>query len=852
MSQITTTVTKPVTIGTGAGDYASPLTITSAGTVDPSANGATGVYENGTTYSLSNSGNVDGGDSGAPSSAIDSGLGVNLVTGVATNESTGSITGGTGGDGYNGGGGAYQGGGTLTNYHDITGGTGGTGSTGGSMGTLTTEGGVGVRLTGGTLTNETTGTITGGNPGSAFSFGGAGVYQEGGTLNNDGSIKSGAVGAYAAVDLHAGMLTNESTGTIIGGSGGAGGAGESFGGNGASQYGGTFDNFNQITGGSGYSGGLGFSFHGGTFTNESTGSITGGAGNSVGGFGELGVYLLGAGTFTNDGSITGGAGHYAGYGATVRQGTLINGGHITGGIGGGGAGPAAGVRLVAGTLTNQSTGTITGGKSSSAVGGVGVNLSGGTVTNDGNIVGGDGSSAGGAGAYLNGGTLTTSGTVSGGLVGTARADAVEFGPNASTLTVDAGAKFNGAVGGFAIGDTVDITNLSPSQVATDFGVAATPEGGGTYAFNGSAGGETLTTSSDGTLNFTGNFSADHFVLSPDGTDITLAAGLVCFGRGTRIRTPTGDTAVEDLAVGDSVLTVSGEARPFRWLGSRRLDCTRHPNPAAIWPIRIQAGAFAPDQPTRDLWVSRGHSLAIEGVLIQAETLVNGSTIMQVPRARVEYWHVELGSHDILLAEGLPAESYLDVGNRTGFVNGGAYLEAYPDFTPRHASESCVPVVTDGAVVQQTKAALLARAEELGYVLTADADVHIVADGKRIDPVRLNDKRLAVMLPAAASAIELRCRSFIPAHINSESDDQRLLGICIARLQLDGIDVPLTDEAAFGLGWHALEADPQGQQWRWCTERAPLPAATRLVVIDICHEACCYWAEPQARSIALFG
>ena len=327
----------------------------------------------------------------------------------------------------------------------------------------------------------------------------------------------------------------------------------------------------------------------------------------------------------------------------------------------------------------------------------------------------------------------------------------------------------------------------------------------------------------------------------------------CLLSGTSIATSEGAVFVEDLSIGTMVLTASGESRPVRWLGQRGIDCARHPNPAAVWPIRIQAGAFAPNRPARDLWMSIGHSVLVDGVLIQAETLVNGATIVQVPRERVEYWHVELDSHDVLLAEGLPTESYLDVGNRTDFNNGGAYLEAYPDFRPKHDSETCVPIVKDGPVVQKTKEILLARAAELGYVLTEDADVHVIADGERIEPVRLAKKRLAFLLPTAYSSIEMRTRRFIPAQINPAKDDQRSLGICVGRLQVDGVEVALTDETAFARGWHLLEGNADGPQWRWSTGRTPLPAGTRLVVIDIGHQGRCYWEEHQkSTGIAALG
>jgi len=67
---------------------------------------------------------------------------------------------------------------------------------------------------------------------------------------------------------------------------------------------------------------------------------------------------------------------------------------------------------------------------------------------------------------------------------------------------------------------------------------------------------------------------------------------VCYVAGTRVLTERGEVAVENLAVGDRVVTASGTHRPVRWLGHRRVDCSRHPEPSAVWPIRIQAGAFA--------------------------------------------------------------------------------------------------------------------------------------------------------------------------------------------------------------------------------------------------------------------
>jgi hypothetical protein len=150
----------------------------------------------------------------------------------------------------------------------------------------------------------------------------------------------------------------------------------------------------------------------------------------------------------------------------------------------------------------------------------------------------------------------------------------------------------------------------------------------------------------------------------------------CFLAGTRIAAPDGTVCVEDLTVGALVLTASGKARPVRWLGSSGFDCTRYPNPAVVWPICIQARAFAENQPARDLWMSPGHAILVDNCADPGgEARQRRHHRSSAPRERVEYWHVELeNEHDILLAEGLPAEVYLNNGKRTAFVNGAKHVE----------------------------------------------------------------------------------------------------------------------------------------------------------------------------------
>jgi Hint domain len=328
------------------------------------------------------------------------------------------------------------------------------------------------------------------------------------------------------------------------------------------------------------------------------------------------------------------------------------------------------------------------------------------------------------------------------------------------------------------------------------------------------------------------------LIEPDG-DGGDGDGQACYVTGTRLTAPEGAVRVEDVAVGTMVLTASGESRAVRWVGHRTVNCALAPDPAAVWPIQIKAGAFADQLPTRDLWVSPGHSIFVSGVLIQAEKLVNGATIVQVPTESIEYWHVELDQHDVLLAEGLAAESYLDQGNRTAFANGGAFVDAHPDFKPKHWAETCAPLVMEGAVLESVRASLLARAQQFGYQVTAESDAHILADGQRIEPVFLRPDRLAFMLPAECSTIELRSRSFVPAHVDPASYDLRALGLCVGRLQVDGNDHPLDDDSVFSDGWHPCESAAAGTRWRWTRGQAALPVNSRLVVIDL-HGRGHYW------------
>src|ERR1700749_2879160 len=106
---------------------------------------------------------------------------------------------------------------------------------------------------------------------------------------------------------------------------------------------------------------------------------------------------------------------------------------------------------------------------------------------------------------------------------------------------------------------------------------------------------------------------------------TAPGGGHCFLRGTLIRTPAGEIAVEDLAIGTLVETLNGPL-PVKWIGRQRFKKDSASWHWSVAPIRIKQFALSDQYPRRDLYLSPHHSLFIDGVLIPAGWLVNGRSI----------------------------------------------------------------------------------------------------------------------------------------------------------------------------------------------------------------------------------
>jgi hypothetical protein len=157
------------------------------------------------------------------------------------------------------------------------------------------------------------------------------------------------------------------------------------------------------------------------------------------------------------------------------------------------------------------------------------------------------------------------------------------------------------------------------------------------------------------------------------------AAAACFLRGTRIRTVTGERRVEDLAIGDVLPTESSGSQPVQLIGNYTFfkDDQQKSWAEGVRPVRVSRSAISDGVPFRDLYLSQYHSLLIDGVLVTAGTLTNGTTIVQVDPCELQelaYFHIKLARHDVIFAEGAPCETLLKMDENAN--NFSEYVRRY--------------------------------------------------------------------------------------------------------------------------------------------------------------------------------
>jgi hypothetical protein len=154
----------------------------------------------------------------------------------------------------------------------------------------------------------------------------------------------------------------------------------------------------------------------------------------------------------------------------------------------------------------------------------------------------------------------------------------------------------------------------------------------------------------------------------------------CFLKGTKISTPSGDRLVQDLQIGDEVQTLAGR-KTIKWIGYNKFTKEEgrawHDN---VMPIRVARFAIDDRTPHRDLYLSPLHCIFFSDALIPVMYLINEASIAQgMPSdmSAIEYYHIDLDTHEVLYAEGALVESFLyDGSNRESFSNFIQYERLY--------------------------------------------------------------------------------------------------------------------------------------------------------------------------------
>jgi VCBS repeat-containing protein len=262
--------------------------------------------------------------------------------------------------------------------------------------------------------------------------------------------------------------------------------------------------------------------------------------------------------------------------------------------------------------------------------------------------------------------------------------------------------------------TLDVANTAALEqfglVAFDYHVAPTDHDVGSLAVTGvTLNGGTILDSLGDEAQFSGAL--------PTFNNVEIDTGIACYCGGTLIEAARGQKKVEALNIGDKVRTASGALRPIKWIGRRSYAGRFVMGRNDILPVCIKAGALADNVPARDLWVSPNHAMFLSGVLIEAKNLVNGVSIVQAEAVEsVEYFHIELDTHDVIIAEGALSETFIDDDSRGMFHNAHDYDTLYAQ-VPAAAAHYCAPRLDEGYEVEAVRQRLALRA---GLLRSADA------------------------------------------------------------------------------------------------------------------------------------
>ncbi len=288
--------------------------------------------------------------------------------------------------------------------------------------------------------------------------------------------------------------------------------------------------------------------------------------------------------------------------------------------------------------------------------------------------------------------------------------------------------------------------------------------------------------------------------------------------GAPILTAQGLVPVESLTQGTQLLTSSGQVR-------RLVSVAKHgealPGPA----ISFIAQALGSAHPNRDIDLLPDWPVLIDDVVLPAKSLVNGATI----RTRLLN---DAGPSWRLMVEGADAEAcepptvYAPMLRPDGIV---------------HADDASMAALKTHAAPRAIKQRLIDIAAQAGHLLSDDPDLHIIVDGRATAPRRNKGNRYLFAVPSGARSLQLMSRTWVPSDVVPGSGDERVLGVCVRRIVLDGHEIALSE---FDAGWSKLE-DHGKLSVRWTQGSAVIPVSSpRYLDVEL-YGSGQYWvAAPQ--------
>lgn len=334
-----------------------------------------------------------------------------------------------------------------------------------------------------------------------------------------------------------------------------------------------------------------------------------------------------------------------------------------------------------------------------------------------------------------------------------------------------------------------------------------------------------------------NASISNIIINNSGEYIYNA----CFLAGSMITTPSGPRLIQDICLGDEVVTFINDQRESHsvtWAGQAHCNVRSHlPDDEAGYPVRILKDAINRGVPSKDMLITAEHCLFFEGSFVPARMLVNGCSIFYDKTiTSYNYYHIETTQHSIIMADGVLTESYLDTGNRHTFQQKNNLVS----FTQPHNlnwSDAAAPLGVSREFVEPLFRQLEIRANKLGYlrqtempVLTTQSDLCLVTEnGTIIRQIREHDDRIMFMIPPGVNVVHIVSNASRPCDvIGPFVDDRRYFGVAIGEIMM------FESNKTHAITTHLAETELKGwnviacKDERWTSGNAVLPLGERAL------------------------